>query len=314
MTADDWKTFEIRRGMICHEDAQINQRVGFQLTTQSFLLTASAVLLGSEALPAALRGFLLFLISSVAVILGWFFHIAVRAARTEQSRLRGDEDCERGGPSYDEVLRLTGNEAEQAQLKKCLQAHGRTLGGGFSYVPWVQGLMTLLWIPFWFIGMLEIIGVAVLARRTVAPSGTPPPESTADFSWHYHAMLATTLVTAVAAVIAAYWATRVNWRTADDPRSQGAPSSAAGWSVRGLPLRARRVIFISLLAMLFALGLIFLLAVWGHLPEDYAWRATVTLAILALAIIAPVNLYKILLGKPATQNLPQAESQPNPPP
>ena len=226
MTADEWKPFEIRRAMICHEDGQVNQRIGFQLTTQSFLLAASAILLGIDTLPGPARGFLLFLVSSVAVILGFFFHNAVRAARKEQARLRGDEECERGRPSYDDVFKLHDDPAKEARLKACLQAHGVTFGGGFSYVPWVQGLMTLLWIPFWFLGLLEVFGVAVLARKTIVPQPSLPPEMTNDPTWRSYAMLAAALVASVAAIICAYYvAARPSQRAAmtpPPPRTGGA--------------------------------------------------------------------------------------------
>lgn len=148
--AEPWKTFEIRRAMICHEDGQINFRVNLQLVTQSFLFTAAVILLKGkdDFIPSHWwRAVLLLWISVTAIVLGLFFYTAVRAARREQSHLRGENKPE---GSYNEVFPIDNS------VKWSLQASGKTFWWGYSFVHAVQLLSTALWIPILIIACTEL--------------------------------------------------------------------------------------------------------------------------------------------------------------
>jgi hypothetical protein len=165
--------------MIVHEDTLISQRVSFQLLTQSFLITAAVILANNTWLSHVVQGIGLLLMGAAGITLGVLFYSAVKAARQEQKRLRGEEQPDDNKPSYDEVFPLSAAEGEpvvatEDALKSRLQSCGVTLFRGFSYVHWVQWCMTTLWVPIMLVGLLDCVCPQVI-RATSCSSGNSQP-------------------------------------------------------------------------------------------------------------------------------------------
>ena len=182
--------------------AEIREVVpGPLLTTQSFLLTVAAILSSNTTLLWHYKGISLIILSLAAIVLGQFLHIAVKAARTEQSRLRGEEKEEeelelfkkifdwlgwnflriglhltkseqtledlkkarvRDKPDYNKVFKLTAiGDVTEEDLRASLQARGATLVGGHSYVTWLHWTTTVVWLFVLLLGLLDVIGVKI---------------------------------------------------------------------------------------------------------------------------------------------------------
>lgn len=165
----DLEHFKIRREMIVHEDRQVNERLGFQLMTQSLLLTGTILLMNNQMMNSVVIATSIIVVAIVGFLLGFVFHLSIRAARIEQMRVRG-QDSEMPSPTYDDEFPLPDG------LRSRLQAVGTPMRHGSALVPWVCWTMTLVWIPLIALGAALALApdlIRVRPPEPVAASATP---------------------------------------------------------------------------------------------------------------------------------------------